>query len=192
MRIMARRCKHCGAYHGKHDAPIGYCSQGCRDLHVRIQGLRQSLMSKQKKRIEEKKEKKRESRRRFRARRAETKERIRANRHRAKKDPVLAAFGCIDTYWPNDGFYSSREWAELRYSVLKTYGRKCMLCGAEDVQINVDHIKPRKLYPHLQLEFTNCQVLCASCNKGKGNWDETDWRSSANDGKTNNDTRNLN
>ena len=42
--------------------------------------------------------------------------------------------------------------------------------------MNVDHIKPRRLYPGLALEKSNLQVLCADCNHGKGNWDQTDWR----------------
>jgi 5-methylcytosine-specific restriction endonuclease McrA len=33
----------------------------------------------------------------------------------------------------------------------------------------------------LALEITNLQVLCADCNIGKSNTDETDWREAAND-----------
>jgi 5-methylcytosine-specific restriction endonuclease McrA len=44
------------------------------------------------------------------------------------------------------------------------------------VRINVDHIKPRKLFPHLALSLDNLQTLCSPCNHGKGNWDMTDWR----------------
>lgn len=63
--------------------------------------------------------------------------------------------------------------------VLTKFGAVCQCCGTKavrGVQINVDHIKPRKKYPELALEFTNLQVLCSVCNHGKGNWDETDWR----------------
>jgi 5-methylcytosine-specific restriction endonuclease McrA len=28
----------------------------------------------------------------------------------------------------------------------------------------------------LSLDQANLQVLCATCNAGKGNWDKTDWR----------------
>lgn len=77
-----------------------------------------------------------------------------------------------------DDFYSSWEWAELRYEALKVYGAKCMLCGAtsQTNKIVVDHVKSRKLYPELALEFSNLQVLCDMCNRGKGRYDQTDWR----------------
>lgn len=32
----------------------------------------------------------------------------------------------------------------------------------------------KKKQPKLVLD--NLQVLCGMCNKGKGNWDQTDWR----------------
>ena len=72
-------------------------------------------------------------------------------------------------------FYQSWEWKKLRYQVLMYYGAKCMLCGS-DHRIVVDHIKPRKKYPELELDFDNMQVLCNECNRGKGRWDETDHR----------------
>jgi 5-methylcytosine-specific restriction endonuclease McrA len=78
-----------------------------------------------------------------------------------------------------EDFYTSWEWTTLRYKVLLKYGPKCMCCGAsraDGAVIHVDHIKPRKKYPDLALDFNNMQVLCAACNKGKGAWDETDHR----------------
>ena len=83
------------------------------------------------------------------------------------------------------GFYSSSDWLQLRYRVLKTYQAKCMCCGRSPwkhgIVVHVDHIKPRSKYPELELEFNNMQVLCASCNIGKSNIDNTDWRLSSND-----------
>lgn len=76
-------------------------------------------------------------------------------------------------------FLKSWEWAELRYKTLKKYGAVCMCCGAhasKNVRIHVDHIKPRSKFPELALDPDNLQVLCAMCNKGKSNWDTTDWR----------------
>jgi 5-methylcytosine-specific restriction endonuclease McrA len=62
---------------------------------------------------------------------------------------------------------------------LKKYGAKCMCCGATPATgsiMNVDHIKPRKIFPELALDIDNLQILCHECNHGKGNWDMTDWR----------------
>ena len=72
-------------------------------------------------------------------------------------------------------FYKSWEWKKLRYDTLKKYGAVCMLCSSEH-RIVVDHIKPRKKFPELQLDPDNTQVLCNSCNMGKSNDDYTDFR----------------
>jgi 5-methylcytosine-specific restriction endonuclease McrA len=80
---------------------------------------------------------------------------------------------------PHDDFLQSYEWRRLRMEVLVERGAKCECCGIspkEGAVMNVDHIKPRLRFPHLKLEKSNLQVLCAPCNHGKGNWDETDWR----------------
>lgn len=74
-------------------------------------------------------------------------------------------------------FYRTPEWRSLRYQVLRKYGRRCMCCGSTEGQMQVDHIKPRSKFPHLQLNLSNLQVLCRPCNMGKGAWDQTDWRS---------------
>jgi len=63
--------------------------------------------------------------------------------------------------------------------VLVRYGAVCQCCGAsakDGLRIHVDHIKPRRDFPELALVEDNLQVLCAVCNHGKGNWDQTDWR----------------
>jgi len=76
-------------------------------------------------------------------------------------------------------FYESREWLDLRYRVLQKAAGSCKLCGCRataDNPIQVDHIKPRSLHPELALVESNMQVLCQSCNKGKSNKDDTDWR----------------
>lgn len=80
---------------------------------------------------------------------------------------------------PKDLFYSSKEWRQLRYMVLKHYGGACMLCGRTSrhhgVVIHVDHIKPRARCPDLSLRFDNLQVLCEDCNLGKMTQFD-DWR----------------
>lgn len=78
-----------------------------------------------------------------------------------------------------DPFLKSFEWKRLRKSVIETYGAKCMKCAyvPKDLRkINVDHIKPRKYFPELALDFDNLQVLCTRCNKEKGNKHQTDYR----------------
>ena len=83
-------------------------------------------------------------------------------------------------YPQSDDFLLSWEWTTLRYEILDKHGRRCMCCGAtpdDGVTIlNVDHIKPRSKFPKLALDPENLQVLCHPCNKGKGAWDETDFR----------------
>jgi len=72
-------------------------------------------------------------------------------------------------------FYDSWEWKKLRFEVLKKYGPVCMCCRSTE-WIVVDHIKPRRRFPELELSFENMQVLCDSCNRGKSNDDYTDFR----------------
>lgn len=78
---------------------------------------------------------------------------------------------------PKLSFYNSREWLQLRYKTLTKYGRQCMCCGNKppNCVIHVDHIKPRSLYPELELSLDNLQILCADCNLGKSNLDDTNF-----------------
>lgn len=73
-------------------------------------------------------------------------------------------------------FYDSDAWLTLKYRAIKTYGRVCMACKSIHKEIHVDHIKPRSLFPELELRFENLQILCRDCNLGKRAWDQTDWR----------------
>lgn len=74
-----------------------------------------------------------------------------------------------------NAFYQSWEWKKARYETIKRYGAVCMCCGSEQ-NIVVDHIKPRRFYPALELNLENLQVLCRDCNQGKSFDDETDFR----------------
>lgn len=79
-----------------------------------------------------------------------------------------------------DDFLRSFEWRRIRMDVLERDGAKCACCGRtakHGAVLNVDHIKNRKKYPHLALTLSNLQVLCDSCNHGKGNKYSTSWRS---------------
>ena len=81
-----------------------------------------------------------------------------------------------------DAFLQTYEWRKVRMEALKKYGARCQCCGATPAHgavMNVDHIKPRKIFPHLALDINNLQILCHECNHGKGNWDMTDWRESS-------------
>ncbi len=70
----------------------------------------------------------------------------------------------------------------IRHEVLRLNGGRCVLCGLAarqlglGVRLEVDHIKPRSTHPELSLDINNLQVLCSVCNKGKLNYDSSDWR----------------
>ncbi|MBY6095369.1 HNH endonuclease [Ferrimonas balearica] len=79
---------------------------------------------------------------------------------------------------PGD-FYRSQAWLTLRAQAFIHFGNHCACCGAKagpDVALQVDHIKPRSLYPELALELDNLQILCRDCNLGKSNRFTTQWR----------------
>lgn len=104
---------------------------------------------------------------------------LRAGNNWGSPPPSKAVRGrkAIDPNSPE--FLESYEWRSLRMEVLAKYGPVCMCCGAtreDGEKMHVDHIKPRRKRPDLALTFDNLQVLCGTCNQGKGNWDETDWR----------------
>jgi hypothetical protein len=112
--------------------------------------------------------------------------RLRALANMVKKQQEAATPNELSALWKakkinpaSDAFLETYEWRRVRMEALKKYGARCQCCGAtaaDGVRINVDHIKPRKLFPHLALSLDNCQILCQPCNHGKGNWDMTDWR----------------
>jgi 5-methylcytosine-specific restriction endonuclease McrA len=86
------------------------------------------------------------------------------------------------TYEASSAFLESYEWRRVRMQAIKKYGSRCQCCGAtpaDGAVMNVDHIKPRRLFPQLALDIDNLQILCNPCNHGKGNWDMTDWRKPA-------------
>jgi len=79
---------------------------------------------------------------------------------------------------PGSKFYQSKEWRDLRYKALKTFGNKCFACGRgpkNGAIIHVDHILPRSIYPEFALRFNNLQILCEDCNLGKSNTDTKKW-----------------
>lgn len=64
----------------------------------------------------------------------------------------------------------------LRFRVLKESGGRCALCGVtkDDSPLDVDHIIPRSRGG--SNDIANLQILCAKCNRTKGNKDETDFK----------------
>lgn len=81
---------------------------------------------------------------------------------------------------PDELFFASRQWQELRYKAFKLHGAACQCCGATALSsgrpMHCDHVLPRYTHPELEWEITNLQILCEACNLGKGAWDKTDWR----------------
>lgn len=72
---------------------------------------------------------------------------------------------------PGEAFYKSTIWLKFRFDILKNRKRMCVLCGrgpGDGFQIELDHIKPRYLFPELALKEKNIQILCRECNRGKG------------------------
>ncbi len=80
----------------------------------------------------------------------------------------------------NKPFYKTVEWQKVRYQALLRSKGTCEACGRSPEQgavLNVDHIVPIKYFPGKALDLENTQVLCGACNHGKGNWDQTNWKS---------------
>lgn len=80
-------------------------------------------------------------------------------------------------------FYHTEEWRLMRYEALKRDGARCGCCGRtpreHGIVVNVDHIKPLRVFWDLRLELANLQVLCGDCNEGKGARHADDWRANA-------------
>jgi 5-methylcytosine-specific restriction endonuclease McrA len=128
--------------------------------------------------------------RRFEARRAAKAQRLsfydpKVAAARQRKDAALLARVSAPNTASKEAFYKSWEWRTLRMEVLKEHGRACQCCGAapgmkaasgDPVRICVDHIKPLSKFWEMRLDRSNLQILCDECNQGKGNWDQTDFR----------------
>ena len=89
-------------------------------------------------------------------------------------------FKLTEDFVKSKEFLLTQEWKELRQKVFLKQGNFCCCCGATSnlngAYLCIDHIKPRKTHPHLALDIDNLQVLCNSCNEGKLNWHDHDWR----------------
>ena len=81
------------------------------------------------------------------------------------------------------GFYESTGWKKLRWEAHRLFDSQgqfgCMRCGTESGEMHIDHIKPRSMYPELELDLNNLQRLCGNCNMEKSNKHSTDYRRQA-------------
>ena len=92
-----------------------------------------------------------------------------------RKTKAINAIGQVKYTGPGMGkeFYLTDAWQSLRYSVLmenaKAHGGKaqCEVCGSRN-ELQGDHVKPRHLFPALELVKSNVQILCRPCNAAKG------------------------
>lgn len=79
-------------------------------------------------------------------------------------------------------FLQSPEWQRVRKEAYRKnrqhHGGRlvCEACGQTEGVMCADHILPRKYYPALALAGWNLQILCAECNKKKGNAFSDDFR----------------
>ena len=92
---------------------------------------------------------------------------------------LLCGLNQVAQHAEQHDFYDSDEWRQIRYLALKKNDGRCQCCGQRPSAgnpLHVDHIKPRSKFPTLALQINNLQVLCADCNYGKSNIDQTDWR----------------
>jgi 5-methylcytosine-specific restriction endonuclease McrA len=71
---------------------------------------------------------------------------------------------------------------DIYAEVVAASGHRCAACGRQfslrrrKPLLHVDHIQPRKLYPHLLYVCSNLQVLCRPCNSHKSAYDGDDWK----------------
>lgn len=157
-------CIRCKKYIGENPAS-GYCSPDC------FKASKLELKNERTKNTEDASHVKKCFDCEVMIRQSRTRNRCKPCRKKQKKKSTLKRVKTID-------FYNSTEWQKLRYSTLKKYARTCMVCFRKNLELHVDHIKPRSKFPELELEASNLQVLCKDCNFGKSNYDEIDWRPS--------------
>ncbi|HVZ44598.1 MAG TPA: HNH endonuclease signature motif containing protein [Ramlibacter sp.] len=70
---------------------------------------------------------------------------------------------------------------EVRAGVYNRYNNTCAACGKQPKRrglggLHIDHIKPVSAYPELEFVEWNLQLLCASCNRHKHDYDGDDWK----------------
>src|SRR6185312_14061236 len=70
---------------------------------------------------------------------------------------------------PVDEAVLTGPYKRWRYTVLARDNFTCVSCGARE-QLEVDHIKPRLLYPDLTYDIDNGRTLCKPCHRKTPTW----------------------
>lgn len=58
---------------------------------------------------------------------------------------------------------------------VKARDKKCLKCEAE-IELTIDHIYPKSIFPELCKVYKNFQTLCSTCNSNKNNLNIEDYR----------------
>ena len=59
---------------------------------------------------------------------------------------------------------NSEEWDNAKLEVLIRDNYKCVICGANDTQLNVHHIEDASYHPEKRYELSNLVTLCRGCH----------------------------
>lgn len=81
----------------------------------------------------------------------------------------------IKYYITYSSFYQSEQWKLLKEIIFKFYPRQCFKCKSTNI-IQVDHIKPKSIFPKDTFNIMNLQPLCSYCNKEKSNKNYDNYR----------------
>src|SRR4051812_39853278 len=90
--------------------------------------------------------------------------------HRSSDRPKAEGAALYDQARREDHrFYSSARWLKLRRLKLQINPlcEECERVERVTPAIDVDHIKPRREYPELELELSNLQSMCRPCHSHK-------------------------
>lgn len=62
-----------------------------------------------------------------------------------------------------------REYANARKDLISRIGEYCSYCEMElDTSLAIEHVKPKKYHPDLELVWDNFLLACTNCNSTKG------------------------
>lgn len=71
-----------------------------------------------------------------------------------------------------------KEYSEAKRSLIDRIGQYCSYCETPiNANLALEHVRPKKKVPHLELSWNNFLLACSSCNstKGDGDIDLTDY-----------------